>query len=192
MGAAESDSEVIARSADEGEVFAQIFDRHFSVISAFLRRRVEQGVADELTAETFLIAFRNRHTFDVARASARPWLLGIATNLASHQHRGEARRLRAYARLDRGQEPDIADEAVARGDAGAMRTTLAEAVLSLSGGEKSVLLLYAWADLSYEEIAEALEIPIGTVRSRLARARKHMQELIDANRQKREGVSAHG
>jgi RNA polymerase sigma-70 factor (ECF subfamily) len=192
MGSTESDSELIARSLIDGEAFAEIFDRHFNGISVFLRRRIDQGIADELTAETFLIAFRGRHAFDTTRASAKPWLIGIATNLLRREHRGEARRLRAYARLDREPEPDIADEAVSRGHAESKRANLVEAVLSLSADEKHVLLLFAWADLSYEEIAEALEIPIGTVRSRLARARKHMQELVDVNGQERKGVSAHG
>lgn len=192
MESAPSDSSLVAASLSDGEVFAELFDRHFDAINAFMRRRIVESVADELTAETFLIAYRNRSQFDTARNSARPWLFGIATNLIRHDRRSEARRLRAFGRLDRGQEPDFTDEADSRSDAEAMRASLVEAIRSLSDDETNVLLLFAWADLSYDEIAEALEIPIGTVRSRLARARKHMQELIAANGQEREGVSADG
>lgn len=192
MESAPSDSSLIAASLTNGEVFAELFDRHFDAISAFMRRRMNQSIADELTAETFLIAYRNRGQFDTARNSAKPWLFGIATNLIRHDRRSEARRLRAFSRLDRGQEPDFTDVAHSRSDAEAMRASLAEAIRSLSNDEANVLLLFAWADLSYDEIAEALEIPIGTVRSRLARARKNIQGLIAANREESEGVSADG
>lgn len=174
-----------------GETFAAVFDRHFDAVSAFLRRRVDADVADELTSEAFLIAFRSRGHFDTTRDSARPWLLGIATNLIRRDRRSQGRRRRAYGRLDRDQQPDFAEEAVTRSDASNRREQLVDALSQLSEDEADALLLLAWAELSYAEIAEALEIPIGTVRSRIARARRRMQELIAPGGQERE-VRARG
>jgi RNA polymerase sigma-70 factor (ECF subfamily) len=168
-----TDAELIAASLRDPERFAGVFDRHFAAIAAFLRRRLERSLADELAAETFLRAFDCRGGYDVARADARPWLFGIAARLLSHHRRSEERRLRAFARVGRmaGEERGF-DEVDARLDAMAASSLLAAALRSLSAADREVLLLYAWAELTYEEIAVALEIPVGTVRSRLHRARE--------------------
>lgn len=192
MEAESSDASLIADSLTDPEVFGEVFDRHFDSISRFLRRRVAIEVADELTAETFSIALQRRESFDGSRQSARPWLLGIATNLVGHNRRSEARRLRAYARLDRSQEPDFSDAADARSDAAALRWELAEALEELSGRDRDVLLLVAWEGLSYGEVADAMEIPLGTVRSRLSRARQQISNRIPALVGDAEGVSRGG
>jgi RNA polymerase sigma factor (sigma-70 family) len=173
-----SDAQIIAASRAEPRVFATVFDRHYDAVHRYLARRVGPDLADDLAAETFTEAFDVRFRFDTAHPDARPWLFGIATNLLRHHHRGEARRLRAYARLDR---PADADDGLggieARLDAERAGPAIAEALMRLSAGERDVLLLFAWADLRYEEIAVALRIPIGTVRSRLHRARRRVREL---------------
>jgi RNA polymerase sigma-70 factor (ECF subfamily) len=163
----------------EPRAFAPLFDRHYDAIASFLRRRMACAVADEVAAETFLQAFDGRARYDLARADARPWLYGIATNLLRRHRRAEERRLRAYARaaVPGGQEAGL-DAVDARLDAGAAAPVLATALASLGPGERNVLLLYAWADLSYEGIADALAIPVGTVRSRLHRARGIVRELL--------------
>jgi RNA polymerase sigma-70 factor (ECF subfamily) len=174
----QSDAAVIASSLTDPSRFGQIFDRHFAEINRYLGRRVGATLADELAAETFVLAFRLRDRFDRQAADARPWLFGIAANLVRRHWRTERRRLRAYART--GADP-IADETGAverRVDAMAAGPQLAAALASLSGREREVLLLFAWADLSYEEISIALGIPAGTVRSRLSRARAHVRELM--------------
>jgi RNA polymerase sigma-70 factor (ECF subfamily) len=174
-----SDAQVIAASRSEPHVFATIFDRHYDAVHRYLARRVGADLADDLAAEAFTEAFDFRARFDSARADARPWLFGIATNLLRHHHRSEARRLRAYARVDRPTdipEPEGAIEA--RIDAQRAAPMIATALAQLSTDERDVLLLFAWADLRYEEIAVALRIPIGTVRSRLNRARGRLRELI--------------
>jgi RNA polymerase sigma-70 factor (ECF subfamily) len=166
-------------------LFAGVFDRHYVAIAGFLRRRVERSLADELAAETFLRAFDGRGRYDVARADALPWLFGIASNLLSRHRRAEERRLRAVARERRLADPVPGlDEVDARLDAAAASAVLASALASLGVGDREVLLLYAWADLSYEEIAVALGIPVGTVRSRLHRARGLLRKRLE-----REGVS---
>jgi RNA polymerase sigma-70 factor (ECF subfamily) len=173
-----SDAAVIASSLTNASAFGQIFDRHFAEIHRYLARRVGAALADELAAETFVLAFRLRDRYDRRAIDARPWLFGIAANLIRRHWRTERRRLRAYART--GVDP-ICDEAAdveRRVDAMAAAPRLAAALASLSGGEREVLLLFAWVDLSYEEISAALGIPAGTVRSRLSRARAHVRELM--------------
>jgi RNA polymerase sigma-70 factor (ECF subfamily) len=174
-----SDAQVIAASRSEPRAFATIFDRHFDAVHRYLARRVGADLADDLAAEAFTEAFDFRARFDTARSDARPWLFGIATNLLRHHHRSEARRLRAYARVDRPSDTHEAEGAIeARLDAQRAAPMIATALAQLSTDERDVLLLYAWADLRYEEIAVALQIPIGTVRSRLNRARGRLRELI--------------
>jgi RNA polymerase sigma factor (sigma-70 family) len=174
-----SDAELIADSLTDPRHFAALFDRHHAAIAGFLRRRVEPALGDELAAETFLQAFAARERYDVAHADARPWLYGIAANLMRRHHRAEERRLRAYARAATRTDDEGAFEAIdARLDAAAAQRALATALASLGPGERDVPLLYAWVELSYEQIAEALGIPVGTVRSRLHRARRVVRELL--------------
>jgi RNA polymerase sigma-70 factor (ECF subfamily) len=174
-----TDASLIAASVQEPERFAAIFDRHFGPIYRYLRRRLGQDLAEELAAETFTIAFSARLTYDLSRESALPWLFGIAANLSRRERRTERRKLLAYARS--GVDPvgeDMA-EADARLDAQSMGSELARVLASLTEGDRDALLLYAWADLSYEEVGQALAIPTGTVRSRLSRARRQLRELLD-------------
>jgi RNA polymerase sigma-70 factor (ECF subfamily) len=160
-------------------VFADVFDRHYDAVHRYLARRVGPDLADDLTAETFTQAFDVRLRYDAKYADARPWLFGIATNLMRHHHRGEGRRLRAYARLDRPADSGDAFGGIdGRLDAERAGPAIAGALMTLSQGDRDALLLFAWADLRYEEIAVALGIPIGTVRSRLNRARGRLRELI--------------
>jgi DNA-directed RNA polymerase specialized sigma24 family protein len=93
-----SDAAVIACSAVDASRFGEIFDRHFAEINRYLARRVGAALADDLAAETFVLAFRSRRRYDPRTADARPWLFGIAANLARRHWRTERRRLRAYAR----------------------------------------------------------------------------------------------
>jgi RNA polymerase sigma-70 factor (ECF subfamily) len=173
-----TDAAVIVSSLVAATEFGEIFDRHFAEINRYLARRVGASPADELAAETFVVAFRSRDRYDPRAADARPWLFGIASNLARRHWRTERRRLRAYART--GVDPicDDAADVDRRVDAAAAAPRLAAALGSLSGAERDVLLLFAWADLSYDEISAALGIPAGTVRSRLSRSRARIRELL--------------
>src|SRR5262245_64294286 len=96
---ATSDAEVIGRSQVEPEAFGVIYDRHAATLLRFLGRRVGPKVAEGLVGELFRIAFEWRKAFDVSRASALPWLYGIGSNVLLKHRRGEARRLRANARM---------------------------------------------------------------------------------------------
>jgi RNA polymerase sigma factor (sigma-70 family) len=179
MGSQTTDMEVIAGSAGAPGDFAAIFDRHFDAVHGYLQRRIGRDLAEELAAETFLVAFDNRGRFDPARGGARPWLLGIATNLLRHHVRREVRELRAYARSAADPVLDAFDGIEERLDASGERRRLIEGLAELSAPERDALLLAAWADLSYAEIAAALEVPVGTVRSRLSRARERIVASLD-------------
>jgi RNA polymerase sigma-70 factor (ECF subfamily) len=172
------DAEVIGRSLDDPEAFGLIYDRHAATVLRFLGRRVGAEVAEGLVGELFRIAFERRKTFDASRASALPWLYGIGSNLLLKHRRGEARRLRASARMAAGEAADRRASAGAL-DARLLFPRVADAIEALPDGEREALLLFAWEDLSYQSVSEALELPIGTVRSRLNRARAHLRELLE-------------
>jgi RNA polymerase sigma factor (sigma-70 family) len=174
---AQTDAEAIAASLSDPTAFVDVFDRHFDAIYGYLRRRVGKAIADELASETFAQAFEHRRRYDGRRPDARPWLFGIALNLLRHHYRDEERALRAYARtgVDPLHTPGV--------DVERASADLASALATLSPGERDVLLLVAWAELEYEEVAEALAIPLGTVRSRLNRARGRLRELLERSGQ---------
>ncbi|HEX3175010.1 MAG TPA: sigma-70 family RNA polymerase sigma factor [Solirubrobacterales bacterium] len=178
MGHHASDSDAIAASAATAADFAAVFDRHFGAIHAYLQRRIGRDLAEELSAETFLIAFDTRARYDVSRPDARPWLFGIATNLLHRHRRHELRELRAYARSAADPVLDAFEGVDARIDASSVRRHLVDALARVPAEELDALLLFAWADFSYAEIAQALEVPIGTVRSRLSRARARIRTAL--------------
>ena len=179
------DAEVIGRSLNEPEAFGLIYDRHAAILLRFLGRRIGAGAAEGLVGELFRIAFEQRKTFDLSRTSALPWLYGIGSNLLLKHRRGEARRLRASARMaTAGDASDTHANAKAL-DARLLFPRVAGAIEALPDGERETLLLFAWEDLSYQSMAEALELPIGTVRSRLNRARTHLRELLEPKGKRR-------
>jgi RNA polymerase sigma-70 factor (ECF subfamily) len=174
-----TDAEAIEASRAEPTAFAVVYDRHAAVVFRFLVRRVGRDTADELLGETFRIAFQRRSSFDCERVSARPWLYGIASNLVAKYRRSEARRMNAFGRMTAAcptEEP--ADAAAAAVDAQRSWPEVARRVAALPDAERDALLLFAWEELSYEEVAAALNIPVGTVRSRLSRARRRLREPI--------------
>jgi RNA polymerase sigma factor (sigma-70 family) len=176
---APADNALIERSWTAPAEFAGIFDRHATAIHRYLARRVGGSVAEDLTAETFLVAFRQRHRYELNHPDARWWLYGIATNLVHRHRRAEVRQYRALART--GIDPVVdndAERVVARVTAVAATRRLAEVLAGLSAGERDVLLLVAWGELGYAEIARALNIPIGTVRSRLHSARGRLRKAL--------------
>lgn len=174
------DAELIARSCREPGLFEPLFERHFAAVYRYLRRRVGDASAEELAAETFLRAFAGRERYRPhSSTSALPWLFGIATNLMLEQARRQERQKRAYDRVA------VAAERLAEGDwAGDHLIAVEEAerivavVSLLPEPQREVLLLRAWADLTSEEIGEALAIPAATARSRLGRARAAVAAVL--------------
>jgi RNA polymerase sigma-70 factor (ECF subfamily) len=173
------DCVLIAESRRVPERFGVLFERHATEIHGYAARRLGVPAADDLMAETFLVAFRRRDHYDLSRDSARPWLYGIATNLIARHRRSEARAYQALART--GTDPvaeSFADDAIERVTAAGVRPLLAGALARLQPRDRDVLLLIAWAGLTYDEIGESLSIPVGTVRSRLHRARNQVRQAL--------------
>jgi RNA polymerase sigma factor (sigma-70 family) len=173
------DAVIIEHSWLEPEQFAALFDRYAPLIHRYVNRRVGRQAADDLVAETFLAAFGKRRRYDLTYSDARPWLYGIATNLIGQHRREEIRQYRirqaAIPELDLpGHDERVAADVTAR----AVRGQLAAALADLPDPDRDVLVLTVWEQLSYGEAARALEIPIGTVRSRLNRARTKLREAL--------------
>jgi RNA polymerase sigma-70 factor (ECF subfamily) len=187
------DAAIVQASLRDPGQFAAIFDRHAPYVHRYLARRLGREAADDLVAETFLVAFGKRKRYDQSRTDARPWLYGIATNLVSQHRRDEARQLRLRNALS--PEPDVASHAeqvVAQVAAQAMGRLLGTALAELSTGDRDVLLLIAWEGLTYDQVATALDIPVGTVRSRLNRARKLVRDVLEVPRQAEKEINANG
>lgn len=169
----DSDADAIARSASEPSAFVPVYERHFDAIHNFMRRRVGLGLADELTAEVFVRAFRQRRKYRSQRESALPWLYGISNNLVADHRRAERRRLRALERM-----AALRAESVSPAEAPELSADLARALRSLAAGDRDALLLLAWGELTYDEVADALRVPVGTVRSRVHRARAELSRTL--------------
>ena len=165
-----ADAEVIRLSLTDPSAFEVVFDRHFDSMYGYLARRVGADVARDLTSEVFVRAFETRSRYDLKRADAMPWLYGIAGNVLRERRRTENRGLRAYAPSSDGAEPTVFPTE--------LDPVVAAAVARMKPAARETLLLLAWADLDYEQIAEALQIPVGTVRSRLNRARRQLRSAL--------------
>jgi RNA polymerase sigma-70 factor (ECF subfamily) len=168
---------------DTREVFARLFGQHAQQIRGYLAGRVGEHTADDLVAETFLIALRRRASYDPAQASVRGWLYGIATNLVRNHVRQEIRGYRLTARAHGADHPAEGPDTrvVARVDAAARVRGLAAALAGLSPAERDVLLLTSWAALEPAEVAAALGIPASTVRTRLHRVRRKLRAALDTH-----------
>ena len=177
MSENQSDSDAIAASLADPGAFGVIFERHYDAVHGYLQRRLDEARADEIASQTFLVAFDGRARFDRDRADARPWLFGIATNLAHNHRRHELVELRAMAAM----RPEVGapvEGVEARVDAERLRAPLARALAELPTEEADVLCLLVWAELNQGEVADALAIPRGTVKSRLSRARGRLRSSL--------------
>lgn len=173
------DAAIIERSRLEPEQFAALFDRHAPRIHRYVTRRVGRDLADDLVAETFLAAFAKRDRYRTAYRDAGPWLYGIATNLIGQHHRDELRQLRIrHAAAADLNVPGHADQVSGDVTARSVHGLLAGALAGLPPGDRDVVLLIAWEQLTYQETAQALGIPVGTVRSRLNRARARLRPAL--------------
>ena len=171
VAAASDGSLMRAASAGDPDAFRLVFDRHHRSVWRFLATRYGREPADDLAAETFARAFAARGRFDTRRADVRPWLFGIALNVGRAHHRLERTQLE-LARYRGGTTIELDTSPL---DA---RGSIAKALLNLEERDREALLLFALADLTYGEIAEATGVPEGTVRSRLNRARRLIKEAL--------------
>lgn len=160
----------------DADAFGLLFERHGrSIYNYCFRRTGDWAQAQDLTSVVFLECWRRRD-IELAGDKVLPWLFGIATNVCRRRRRSVARYRAALRRLPPPERPlEFADETVERlADARRMGALLSF-VSHLPNREQDVLALCIWAGLSYEDAATALEIPVGTVRSRLARARARLR-----------------
>jgi RNA polymerase sigma-70 factor, ECF subfamily len=183
----ESDARAIERSCSEPEAFVVVFERHFDAVHRYVHRRLGRDLADELASETFARAYHRRASYEARFDNALPWLYGIAANIVRRHRRTEVRRLRAYARSGVDQSVDL-DEAsvVERADAIRHGAAIAAELGSLSADDRETLTLVAFADLTYEEVGQALGIPAGTVASRMNRLRGQLSSRLSEDRPPRE------
>src|SRR5438046_1604113 len=176
-----SDVDLWRRAAGgERDAFGELFNRHVKAVSTFcFRRTANWALAEDMTSAVFLQAWRRRSEVRMSNDSVLPWLYGVATNLLRNIARSDHRRDAAVSRVaPAAVGPDFADDLAERlDDQRRMRETLATVEL-LSRPEQDVLALCVWQGLSYEQAAVALGVPVGTVRSRLSRARDHLRELL--------------
>lgn len=173
------DASVIRLSLHEPERFETVFHRHAPQITRYVTRRLGPGPAEDIVAETFLLAFQKRESYDLARRDARPWLYGIATNLIRRHVREEVRLLRMLERT--GVDPvteSFTDRADSRISADAVSRRLAATIAGLPAKHRDVLLLLAWTELTYGQVGQALGVSAGTVRSRMNRIRTKLRRTL--------------
>ena len=167
----------------EPEAFGILFDRHGERIRSYCARRTGSlEAADDLVSVVFLEAWRRRSDVELIADSALPWLYGIANRTVQRRWRTTARHRRALERLAATDPsaPDHADDVAGRLDDERQVARLHEALRGLRRTDQEILTLCVWQGLDYESAALALDVPVGTVRSRLSRARARLREAVDA------------
>jgi RNA polymerase sigma-70 factor (ECF subfamily) len=174
MGFRSNDAELLARSVEEPSLFAGLYERYGLAVRRYVARRIGSEAAEDVAAEVFVRAFGSRARFRAERETALPWLLGVANNVIADHRRLERRRLVALERL-------LADAPglVEHGEAG-LAPELVAALGRLPAADRDTLLLVVWGGLTQEEAAVALGVPVGTVSSRITRARKRLAVSLPA------------
>jgi RNA polymerase sigma-70 factor (ECF subfamily) len=166
-----------ARSGDS-EAFAMLFERHAKAIYNYCFRRVgDWSMAEDLLSVVFLEAWRRRDK-ELPPGKVLPWLYGIATNAVRNRRRSERRYRAALARVPAARpESDFGEDVAVRLDDERQMNDALALLKRLTRGQRDAFALCAWGDLSYEDAAFALDLPVGTIRSRLSRARRALKEL---------------
>lgn len=168
-------------AAGEADCFGTLFDRHAGRVHAYLRARLgPDGEAQDLVSVVFLEAWRARRRVRLHEESALPWLLGVAHRVVLRRHRSVRRHRAALARLPHdAHEPDPADEVAHRLDDLRRLDAVRSAYERLRPADQEVLTLCVVGGLDYASAAVAMGVPVGTVRSRLSRARARLASLVD-------------
>ncbi|MER6156216.1 RNA polymerase sigma factor [Streptomyces sp. NPDC001868] len=181
--------------AGDREAFAEVYDAYArAVYNHAYRLTGDWSTAEEVMADTFLDAWRTRERLEPDGGSLKPWLLGMATNKARNAGRARGRRLAFLARRPApAPVADFADETAGRLDDARRLAAVREVYGRLRRAEREVLALCVWSGLDYGQAAEALGVPVGTVRSRLSRARARLGRLTDERlREQRADSRANG
>ncbi len=170
---------------DSTDAVRDLFVAHAADLHAYAHRRVGRDLADDVVAETFRQAIESWERYDAERGSARGWLFGIATNLLRRHWRTERRRLAALRRSDGATESAAADPSTGIDDRLAADDRIARvlgAIADLDAEDRDLLVLVSWERMPQAEVAEALDIPVGTVRSRLHRIRRRLEHVTDESK----------
>ncbi len=172
--------------AGDADAFGELFDSCAKAVYNHAFRLIgDWSAAEDVMAQTFLEAWRSRERIAADGGSLRPWLLGIATNLARGHRRASRRHVAALLRLGPAPDsPDFSDDVTGRLDDADRIAALLRSLCRLQPDELEVLALCAWSGLSYPEAAEALGVPVGTVRSRLSRARAKLLKATEGELRK--------
>jgi RNA polymerase sigma factor (sigma-70 family) len=181
MGTGPSDRELWALAANgDADAFGELYERHVSAIyNHSFRRTGRWSLAEDLTSAVFLEAWRHRRRVRFVGDSALPWLLGVATNLARNQQRTLRRHRAALERLSpTSVDDDFVDDLAGRLDDERTVRNMLNLLGRLPRRDQEVLALCAWDGLSYAEAAVALGVPVGTIRSRLSRARRRLERSL--------------
>lgn len=172
-----TDAEIVTASVREPDAFTRLFERHWEALFRFCQSRAG-AAGEDIAAEAFRVAFDRRGRYDSRYGDARPWLFGIANNLLRDHFRSarrEEQKLTRSASLDvlaQSDEPGELERQM-------LGPQMAGALQGLPAADRDALLLLAWADLDYEQISQALGVPLGTVRSRIHRARQRVRDYLD-------------
>jgi RNA polymerase sigma factor (sigma-70 family) len=182
-----------ASSNGDDRAFASLYERHARKIYNYLFRRLaDWSEAEDLTAVVFLEAFRRRADAVLVAGELSPWLYGVATNVLRNRRRAQWRHRRLLAQLGAEAPARAGPDLHERVEAAEQMRSVLERIRKLPRSQQDVVALCVWSGLSYEEAAAALGVPLGTVRSRLARARTSLAELENAPRHRRVNVEREG
>jgi RNA polymerase sigma-70 factor (ECF subfamily) len=174
-----SDADIVRASIRDPGRFGEIFDRYAGDILRYASARLGVDLAEDVTAETFLAAFRARAVYDQSRENARPWLYGIAVRQIGKHRRAEHRYLHALSRVQAETvTADFGDRVADRVTAEQLRPRLTAVLSGLPRQDRELLLLVAWTDLTYEESAQALGVSVSAVKSRLHRIRVRTRQAL--------------
>jgi RNA polymerase sigma factor (sigma-70 family) len=176
-----SDDELVDRlRAGDPEALGTLFDEHADRIYNFcFRRTASWALAEDAMSAVFLEVWRIRDRATTHDGAVLPWLYGVATNVCRNTARTQRRQHALQARLPRAADhADHADEVADRVDDEHRMARLLAALRQLSPRDQQVLTLVVWDGLTYEQAAAALDVPVGTVRSRLSRSRQRLTELL--------------
>jgi RNA polymerase sigma-70 factor (ECF subfamily) len=183
--AASDESLLRASASGDQRAFSELYERHAGTIYNYLFRRLgDWSEAEDLTAVVFLEAFRRRGEVVIVEGKLLPWLYGIATNVLRNRRRALWRHRHLVAQLASQPGTEVMPDVAARAEAAVQMRSVLTRIARLPRRQQNVVALCIWSGLSYEEAAAALGVPIGTVRSRLARARASLAELDGAPRHK--------
>ena len=175
--------------AGDPDAFGALFDQYaHAVYNLGFRLTGNWSAAEEVVSVTFLEAWRLRNRIGPGGEPLRPWLLGIAMNVSRNLTRASRRHQAALSRLAPPLPvPDFAEELAGRLDDQAQLREAEKALGALGRGEREVIALCVWSGLDYAAAASALGVPVGTVRSRLSRARRKLRKLAPASREPADG-----